>query len=249
MLLLHNHCHQYFLPLDACTVVGLPNPCGKCLQREFGWLQADWRLPFCTAHVRWNVALISCTIIVICNLCQWRHGRIPWGMSFLQVCWRLQLFLGEANWRSSRCAGRRFMWKIRAGGCWPIEWMVFRQSWRHSWCTWWWRPFSWNLRKGEHFRPVIFPLVEVISLPLWPMTRISLACAGGWLRTGCHVEWRMLITLRRPWKWLLWRQVTIPIRRMISIGMFPKSTVFISGSSWTISRWSWIGFTALFHII
>jgi ABC-type uncharacterized transport system fused permease/ATPase subunit len=61
----------------------------------------------------------------------------------------------------------------------------------------------WNLQRGEHSRPTITTLVQVISLPWWPITWISLACTGGWLRAVCHVEWRVLITLQTTRKWLV----------------------------------------------
>jgi hypothetical protein len=57
--------------------------------------------------------------------------------------------------------------------------MVFWWSWRHSRCTGRFQPLPWNLRRGEHLRPTITTLGQVISLPRWPMTWISLHCAGG----------------------------------------------------------------------
>ena len=80
-------------------------------------------------------------------------------------------------------------------------------------------------------RPTIVNLVEVISLPLWPITCISLACTGGWLQTVCRVECRVLMKLLSDWKRLMGRQVTIPMRRRILIGLDPESTVLASGSS------------------
>jgi len=44
--------------------------------------------------------------------------------------------------------------------------------------------------RGEHFRPTLTTLVQVISLPLWPITWKSLACTADRLRSLCHVEWR-----------------------------------------------------------
>jgi len=139
----------------------------------------------------------------------------------------------------------RFRWRIRAGRCWPIDWMDFRWSWRYSLGTWRWRPLFWNLWRGEHLRPTKTTLVELISTPRWPITWITLPCAGGSLITVCHVEWRVLIELWSAWKWWWWRQVTIGMWRLILIGLCPKSTVFASGSSWTVFRWIWIFFTAL----
>jgi len=148
---------------------------------------------------------------------------------------------------SPRCAERRFSGMIRAERCWPIDWKVFWRSWRHSRYTWRWWPMSWNLGRGEHLRPTIITLVEVISLLLWPISWKSLACAGGWLRTMCHIEWRMLIKLRSRCKWLLWRLVTIPMRWMILIGLFPKSTdIACCGFSNMFWRF-WVVSTVLLH--
>jgi len=52
---------------------------------------------------------------------------------------------------------------------------------------------SWELRRGEHLRPAITTLVQVISLPWWPITWIWLACAAGRLQTVCHVEWSLVV--------------------------------------------------------
>jgi len=153
----------------------------------------------------------------------------------------------NAYWGSPRCTGRRLRLGVRAGRCRPIDWMGFWLSWKHSRCTWRSLPVSWNLRRGEHLRPAITTLVEVILLSLWPIPWILMACAVGWLRTACHVEWRIVIKLWSAWKWLLWRRITIPMWQMILKGMFPKWTVFACGSSWAIIRWLWIVFTALLH--
>jgi len=64
--------HPYFLPPVERTIVGLPYPVGKLLQREFDLLHADWRFAFCTTQVRPIVALIICLIIVVGHL---RHRR------------------------------------------------------------------------------------------------------------------------------------------------------------------------------
>jgi len=100
-------------------------------------------------------------------------------------------------------------------------------------------------RGVEHLRTTITTLEEIISLPLLPITWISLAYAGGWLWTVCHVEWRLVIKLQSPWKWLLSRQVTIPMRRMTLVSVLPKLTVFACGSWWTNIQGSWIVVTAL----
>jgi len=143
------------------------------------------------------------------------------------------------------CARRLFKWSIRAGRSWPINWMVFRPFWKHSLCTWRWQLLFCNLPRGEHLRPTLTTLVKVISLPLWPITCIALACAGGWLWTVREVEWWVLIELRRAWKWFLWRRVTIAIQQMILISLFPQSTSVASGSSWTTLQLFWSVFTAL----
>ena len=133
-------------------------------------------------------------------------------------------------------------WKMLADDC-----MVFCWSCRHSRCTWRWWPLSCNMSKGEHLRRTITTFVQVISLPLWPITWISLACAGGGLQTVCHAEWRVWMKLRSTWKWLLRSQVTIPMRRMLLIGLFTNLPVIASGSGWIISQWFWIVFTTMFN--
>jgi len=162
-----------------------------------------------------------------------RHGKPPaMGASprYLKHVFSLVL-LADAIcwwggwWGSPTCAGRQFRWRIGAGRCWPIDWIVSRWSWRHSSCTWRWQPLPLNLWRGEHLRATITTLVDVIFLPLWPITWISWVCTGGWVLTMSCVEWRMVMKLRSAWKWLLWRQVTIPMWQMILIGLFPKLTV------------------------
>jgi len=150
-------------------------------------------------------------------------------------------FRWEANGTTPRCTGRRSRWRSRPGRCWPIDWIVSRRSWRHCQCTWRWRPLSWWQLLGQHLRLAITTLVEVISLRLWPITWKSVACAGVWLWTVvCHVEWRLEIKLWSAWKWLLWRRVSIPMKRMLFIGVLPRLTVLASDSSWTIIWGCWI---------
>jgi len=165
MLLVENPRHPYFLPLVECTVVGLPHPFGKLLQGEHRLLQANWGLAFCTAKIRQIVALLSSIIFVVGHLRQWGHVCNPCIICFPRIRWRLELFGREAYGVSPRCAGRMLRWRSRAGGYWLIEWMISRRSWRHSRCTWRWRPLSWELRWGEHLRPAITTLVQVISSP------------------------------------------------------------------------------------
>jgi hypothetical protein len=138
------------------------------------------------------------------NIRQWRQVRNPCDICFPPFGGRQESFHWEADGRSARCTGRRSRWGSRAGRCWPIDWNVCQQSWSHSRCTWRRRPLSLELLLVKHLRLAITALVEVISLPRWPIAWILLAYAGGWLRTVvCHVEWRMVIKLRSAWKWLL----------------------------------------------
>jgi len=245
MLFLEAPSHPYFLPLVENTIVGLPHPFGKLLQGEFCLLQADWGFTRCTAQVRRIVVLIICIKIVIGNLGQRGQVHYPCDSCFLRFRRRQEWFHWEADGRSRMCARRRCRWRSRAGRCWPMNWIVSRRSWRHSWCTWRWRPLPWELLLENHSRLAITALVEVISLPRWPITWIFLAYAGGWLGNVCHVKWRMVIKLQSAWKWLLWRRVTIPMWQLILICVFPTSTVFASGRSFTIVRASWIVVTAL----
>jgi hypothetical protein len=135
-LILEEPSHPYFLPLVEQTIVRLPHPFGKLLQGEFGLLQADWRFTFCTAQVRQIIALIICILIIIGYLGQWGKFYNPCNICFPQFRWRLELFCWESNWESPRSVGKRFRWRIKAGRCWPIDWMGFRRTWRHSRCTW-----------------------------------------------------------------------------------------------------------------
>jgi len=191
MLFLEEPRHPYFLSLVERNIVGLPHRFGKLLQGEFGLLQADWGFTLCTTQVRRIVALFIWIIFVVGNLRQWRHVRTSCNICFPWFCRQQESFRCEANGRSPRCARWRSRWRSRAGRCWPIDWIVSWQSWRHSRCTWRWRPLSWELLLGKHSRLAMTTLVEVISLPWWPITWILLAYAGGWLGTVCHVneEW------------------------------------------------------------
>jgi len=248
MLLLQKPRHPYFLALVEYTVVALHHPFGKLLQCEFSLLQADWEFAFCTAEVPRIVALISCIILVVWHVWQWGQVRNPCDICFPWFCWRLESFHRKAYGLSSRCAGRRLRWMSQARRCWLIYWMISQVCWRYSRCTRRWRPVSWELRRGEHLRTGITSLVQVISLPRWPITWKSLACAASRLRTVCHVEWRLVMKLRSAWNWRLWRRVIIPLRWMILISVFHKLTVFASGMSWTIIRWFWNVVTALFWV-
>jgi len=55
----------------------------------------------------------------------------------------------------------------------------------------------------------------------------------------------MVKKVRSTWIWQLWWTVSIPMRRMILIGVFPKLNVFASDSSWTIIKWFRIAIMAL----
>ena len=136
MLLLKKALHPYLLPLVECTLIGLPHPFGKLLQRELCLLQANWGFAFSTALVRQIVALISCITFVVGHLRQ--QGRIhnPCDIWFPRFRWRLEWFCEEAYWVSPRSAGSRLRWRSRAGSCWLIEWMNSQRSGRHSRCTW-----------------------------------------------------------------------------------------------------------------
>jgi len=136
MLLLEKPRHPYCLPLVERTIVGLPHPFGKLLQGELRLLQANWGFAFSTAQVRRIVALLSCIIFVVGQLRQWGQVSNPCDICFLRFRWWLESFRPEAYGVSPRCAGRRLRWRSRAGRCWQIDWMISRQSWRHSRCTW-----------------------------------------------------------------------------------------------------------------
>jgi len=64
--------------------------------------------------------------------------------------------------------------------------------------------------EGENLRSTISSLREIVSLPRWPITQISLGCTRAWLCTWCHVEWSLVVELGSAWKWWLQRRVTIP---------------------------------------
>jgi len=129
------------VPLIESTIVGLPHPFGKSLQGEFGLLQADWQLGFCTAPVWRIVAPINWIIIVVghlrqsmqvchpCDICVQRfHGWLEMAPRDGMIAERYASeggFRWEANQWSPRSAGRRFRWRIRTGRCCPIDWMVF----------------------------------------------------------------------------------------------------------------------------
>jgi len=155
------------------------------------------------------------------------------------------IFCRDAYWVLPRWAGRRFRWSSWAGRCWPIDSIISRRSWRHSGSTWRLRPLSWELGRWEHLGPTITTLVQVTSLPQWPTTWKSLACAAGRLQTVCHVEWRLVIKLRSAWKCRLWTRVTVPLRWMILIGVIPKFSVFASGMLRNSIWWFWIVVTGL----
>jgi len=177
----------------------------------------------------------------------WGQVRNPCNICFAQFRRQLESYHWEADRWSPRCTARRTRWRSRAARCWPIDRIVSRQSWRHSWRTWRWGPLSWKLGRGVHLRPAITALVEVMFLALLLITWKSLACAGGWWRTVHHRESRMVKKLQSAWNQLLWWQVTIHMLRMILIGVLPKSTAFASGSVPTMVWCFWIVVTVLFQ--
>jgi hypothetical protein len=134
---------------------------------------------------------------------------------------------------SPRFAGRRLRWRSRAGRCWLIDWMISRWSWRQSWCTCRGRPLLWQLPRGDHLRSALTTLVQVISLPWWPISWIAVPCAAGRLQTVGDIEWRLVIKLFRAWKWLQLRRLNVLLRWIILIGVFVKFTIFASGMSQT----------------
>jgi len=151
----------------------------------------------------------------------------------------------EAYPGSPRCGIGRPRLRIRRGRLYPSDSIIFLRSWRYSSSTCRWQPFSRNFLRGEHLRPAITAVVEVKYLSLWPTTWIFFGCTKCSFRTACHVEWRLLITMQRAWKCLLWRGLTIAMRQLILIGVFRKSSVFAKGSSFTTIRGSWNVITAL----
>jgi len=239
MLRLWKPSNPYFLILVACTLVGLPYHDRKFLQGECGFLQADWRFALCTAQLQGTITVIMCIIIVMRNLWWWGQVHDLCDLCFPWIHWRVESVPWEGNCGSPRCFGRMSRLSIRAASYWPIVSVLFWRSWRNSRCTWRWWLLSWWLGKGEHLRPTIIALVEVISLPLWPITWVSLTCAAGWLWTVCHVQWVLVIKLRSAWKWLLWSSVTIPLHQTILSSVVHKSYDFASDSLWTDIRGSW----------
>jgi len=151
------------LQLVECTVVGLPHPFGKLLQWEFGLLQADWGFASCTAQVRRIDAHISCVIFILGHLQQRGQVHNPCNICIPRFRWRLESFHREAYRVSPRCTGKMLRWSSRVGRCWLIDSMISRQSWRNSWCPWRWRPLCWELLRGDHLKPAITTLVQVIS--------------------------------------------------------------------------------------
>jgi hypothetical protein len=57
------------------------------------------------------------------------------------------------------------------------------------------------VQRWEHLTPTITTFVEVISLPLQPISGISMASAGSWLQPVSRAEWRVLMRLRSTWDW------------------------------------------------
>ena len=51
----------------------------------------------------------------------------------------------------------------------------------------------WKTVPGEYLRPTTAALKEFKSWPLWPRMWKFLACTGSWLRTRCHIQWKMLV--------------------------------------------------------
>jgi len=246
MLFLEKSSHPYFLPLAEQTILGLPHPFGKLLQAELGMLHAVFRFALCTAHVWRIVSLIIWIITCKRNLWLWGHIRNPYDICSQQFHRLQESCRLQTTGRTPRCTQRWSRWRSRAGRYWPIDWIVSWLSCRNSRCTWRWRPLYWELLRGKHVILALTTLGVVISLPQWPITWIVWAYAGGWLRmVVCHDEWRMVIPLRSAWNWLLWRRTTIPMGRMIMIGVFPRLTVFASGRVWNMIQGSRIVVTVL----
>jgi len=135
MLFLEQPSLPSFLSLVECAIVGVSHPFGKLLQGELGLLQTDSRFTLCTAQDRRIVALIICILFVVGNPQQWGQVCNSCDICFPQFRRWKESFCWEANERSPRCSGRRSRWRSRAGRCWPIDWIVSRQSWRHCQCT------------------------------------------------------------------------------------------------------------------
>ena len=180
MLPLKKPCHPFFLPLVEHTKVKLPHPFGKLLQGESLLLQADWGFAFGPTQVRWIVALIICIVLIMGSLWQWGQIGNPGNICPLQFHSRLQWFCWEADGGSTRCAGK-LSWSSGSGRGRPNDWIVCRRCCRHSTCAWRSRPMSRESLKGKHLRSTISSLGEIVSLPRWPITRISLSFTRAWL--------------------------------------------------------------------
>jgi len=152
-----------------------------------------------------------------------------------RFCSRLKMFRWEPNGGSTRCAGN-LSWSSGSRRGRPNDWIVSRRCWRHSRCAWRWRPMSCELLRGQHSRSTISSLVDMVSLPRWPITRISLGCTRTWLWAWCHVEWNLVVELESAWKGWLRRRITVPWwwrwRWIKLICRLPELGVF----AWCISR-------------
>jgi len=240
MLFQQKASHPYIPSLVEGTIVALPHRFSKLLSAESGVILAGWEFAFCTAQVQELITVIISNTFVTGNLQQWGEVSNLCNICFPQFCRWLHTLHCKANWRSSMRAGRTFRWRIRAGRSWPIDWIVSLRFWTHFQWMWKWWPLSLKLWRGEHLRPTITTLVEVISLPLWPITSKSFVYAGGWFWDACHIVWRMVMHQWSTWKLLWWRGVTIPMHWMILIDVYPKFMVFANGSLGSIFQWSWV---------
>jgi hypothetical protein len=164
MLLLKKPSHPYFVPLVAHTKVGLLHPFGKLLQGEFPLFYAVWGFAFGRTPVQRIVALIFCIVLVIRNHLQWGQISNPGNICPARFRSRLKSFRWETNGGSTRCA-RIGSWSSGSGRGRPNDWNVSRKSWRHSRCSWRWRPMPCELLRGEHWQSTITSLGEIICLP------------------------------------------------------------------------------------
>lgn len=175
LLLFQTHGHLFWLPVADSTHVGLPYPCTKLLQEAFCLLQADWSYVFGKAHVKWITALIICIIFVGRNIWLWVLIDYPCNLCVVQFCSCLNSCSWKAYKGSHREAGNWSSWS-RGWSCPYNDCIVSRNCWKDSRSIWKWRSMPWELLMREHSRSTITAKGEIICLPYWPITLISLSC-------------------------------------------------------------------------
>jgi len=162
--------YPYILPIVEHTIVGLSRSVGKLHQGEFGLHHIDCGFAQCSSQLQLMVTHMIFIIMVRENHHPWGHEPNSCSVYIRWFCWQPEMFHSQSNGEYPRCTRRTPRCMRRVGRYWHIGGIVSWWFWTDSPCTWrWWALFL-ALLWGNHLGLTINTLVEVISLPQWPIT-------------------------------------------------------------------------------